>query len=75
MSVSNMLICRFAENFTFVDCRGRYQPGRLAEVGESSPGASAILRKLFATCVRDNPASPGFLFSLLISLRLTVYNT
>ena len=40
MSVRNMLICRFAENFTFVDCRGRYQPGRLAEVGESSPGAA-----------------------------------
>ena len=35
-----MLICRFAENFTFVNCGGHYQPGRLAKVGESSPGAA-----------------------------------
>ena len=27
-------------NFPFVYCGGRYQPGRLAKVGESSPGAA-----------------------------------
>ena len=50
-------------------------PGDSRRWANQARGQPAILCKLFATCVRNNPASPEFLFSLLISLRLTVYNT
>ena len=50
---NNVLMRRYFTNFTFIHCGGRYQPKRLAKVGESSLGAachpSQILRYMRAS--------------------------